>query len=787
MGGLTDADSQVRAAGGDALRALLRVLPLLAQPEADADTGIGDDADGDSEGDGAENPAARSAAAESARLAAKRLAPPGLSGAHAERLRAESWLVLALLDGRSLAASGLASPGLAAASPGPAGLDGARLGAAPSASPLLPLRRYQAEGVAWLRFLRVVGCHGILADEMGLGKTAQALVAIAEARAELVAQVADRALPTAAAVQALPPSLVVCPASLTGHWAAEAFRIFGDSLRVLVVIGPPAKRRALLLEGARDAAVIVVSYQTLRSDIELLRTAPQGTHAAAAGAGAGAASSGAGRWLYAVLDEAHSIANPASVVSLAARRLRASHRLALTGTPVQNRPADLWSLFDWLMPSFLGDARYFHARFGKRVLGARDSGFGTEADLKCKEALSELHATSLPFLLRRRKGEPGVAAELPPKTITDVLLPPSDAQRKLFDAFGASEARAAVERAANAADARAGGGAAGGSARGGEGGVDRGGGGSASTARVHVLGALAHLRRVCNSPRLALDAAAARKGPGNGAACSAAAAAAAAASTESGEAEELLLRSLEQSPKLGALRDLLVDAIGPRAQAAAGVVSTVDSEGGGAHRVLVFAQSLATLDCIETELLWPLLPQVRYARLDGRTPAAQRAALALTFNEDVSIDVLLLTTGVGGLGLCLTGANIVVMYDHDWNPSRDAQAMDRAHRLGQTRPVCVYRLLIAGSLEERVMGLQRFKARVAAALTDENGAASSMRPADVLSLLELEHTHSRPTGTAAARARGGRGGAAGGGLSAVLAELDEQQDNEYDELLDAVG
>ncbi|KAJ1627964.1 P-loop containing nucleoside triphosphate hydrolase protein [Pavlovales sp. CCMP2436] len=159
-------------------------------------------------------------------------------------------------------------------------------------------------------------------------------------------------------------------------------------------------------------------------------------------------------------------------------------------------------------------------------------------------------------------------------------------------------------------------------------------------------------------------------------------------------------------------------------------------------------QSLATLDCIETELLRPLLPQVRYARLDGRTPAAQRAALALAFNEDISIDVLLLTTSVGGLGLCLTGANIVVMYDHDWNPSRDAQSMDRAHRLGQTRPVCVYRLLIAGSLEERVMGLQRFKARVAAALTDEN---------------------------------------AGGLLSAVLAELDEQQDNEYDQLLDAVG
>lgn len=153
------------------------------------------------------------------------------------------------------------------------------------------------------------------------------------------------------------------------------------------------------------------------------------------------------------------------------------------------------------------------------------------------------------------------------------------------------------------------------------------------------------------------------------------------------------------------------------------------------HRVLIFCQLKSMLDLIETSLFAKHLPSVSYMRLDGSTPAHKRHSVVQTFNADPSIDVLLLTTHVGGLGLNLTGADTVIFVEHDWNPMRDLQAMDRAHRLGQKRVVNVYRLITKGTLEEKIMGLQRFKMNIASTVvSQQNADLATMDTENVLDL-----------------------------------------------------
>lgn len=155
------------------------------------------------------------------------------------------------------------------------------------------------------------------------------------------------------------------------------------------------------------------------------------------------------------------------------------------------------------------------------------------------------------------------------------------------------------------------------------------------------------------------------------------------------------------------------------------------------HRVLVFCQLKQMLDIIETDLFKKQMPSVTYMRLDGNTDPTKRHAIVQTFNADPSIDVLLLTTHVGGLGLTLTGADTVVFVEHDWNPMKDLQAMDRAHRLGQKKVVNVYRLITKGTLEEKIMGLQRFKLNIASSvITQQNSGLASMDTDLVLDLFQ---------------------------------------------------
>jgi TATA-binding protein-associated factor len=592
----------------------------------------------------------------------------------------------------------------------------------------LTLRPYQKEGVNWLAFLRRFGLSGALCDDMGLGKTLQATAALAADVAERIASGAPHA-----------PSLVVCPPTLVGHWAEEVAKYLPPShaLRVVCYAGPPGARAALA-PSIPGAHLVVTSYDTVRAD-------------AAALCGVD--------WAYVVLDEGHAIRNPRAKTTLAIKRLRAAHRLLLSGTPIQNDVAELWSLFDFLMPGFLGAEADFRRRYG---------GGGNRAACAVDAlALGALHKQVMPFIMRRMKEE--VLKDLPPKVLTDVFVEPSPLQAHLYAAFEASAGRADAEKAlAGAAE--------------GDGG---GGGGAAAAAAAppkegaaHAFAALQYMRKLCSHPALALASAPAER---RAALARSLGGAAGAADPDS------WLRRTEHAPKLAALAQILRDCgIGADAaddaDAAASVADAVPGSSGGApaaHRVLVFAQLKGLLDLVETELFARTMRgSVSYLRLDGSVEASKRFDVARRFNADPSVDVLLLTTHVGGLGLNLTSADVVVFLEHDWNPQRDLQAMDRAHRLGQTRSVSVYRLLTRHTLEARIMSLQRFKLDVANAVVTADNA--SMDAMDTGALLELFTSDKSAKVGAPAAAPGSDAAAAakakGGGAVAVLAGLEELWD-----------
>lgn len=681
------------------------------------------------------------------------------------------------------------------------------------------LRPYQVSGVAWMAFLRGCGLHGVLADDMGLGKTLQTAVAICCS--------ADEAEKNGAAKK---PSLVVCPTTLVGHWPAEIAKhaAVRGRLRVLAYEGPPAVRAALRPqvdvalgndekkkmtdnEGGNSTSdssesfpdVVVMSYDTLRADADWISK-----H----------------KWRYAVLDEGHAIRNPKSRISVAARRaVVAEHRLILSGTPIQNDVRELWALFSWLMPGFLGRERDFHSRYGRALDDARGAAASSKRSLAASAAallsVADLHKQVMPFILRRTKD--AVLRDLPPKSVQDVVLEPSAAQRALLDAFEQGGSGGGAVAALAQAAAGAGGGDANHLAAPGVAATSASAAASTVSAAAPAFRALFYLRKLCTSPALVLDSL--EKDPGAAAALAGALGLAGKGGGKGGGltsikalASALAAEPTAHAPKLAALRQLLVDC-GIIARGAGGGADDEDGVGGGGgggtagaggggkgemawgHRVLVFAQLRSTLDLVESGVLRPA--GVPFLRLDGGVPAAKRFGVAAAFEADPTVPVLLLTTHVGGLGLNLTAADTVVFLEHDWNPMKDMQAMDRAHRLGQTRPVSVYRLLVKGTLEERVLSLQRFKLDVAAAVVNaDNVSLAAMDTGRLLDSLGGDGGRAAGDGKATARATGdaasaavaavtaatsGGGGAGGKGMKAALVALEElwddaQYQEEYD-------
>jgi len=489
------------------------------------------------------------------------------------------------------------------------------------------LRSYQQEGVNWLHFLNKYNLHGILCDDMGLGKTLQTLCIVASDHYYRAEEFKKTGRPE---VRKL-PSLIVCPPTLSGHWQQE-IKTFAPFLSVTSFVGPPAERRARASQFL-TTDIVVTSYEVCRNDTDLLEKQ---------------------NWNYIVLDEGHLIKNPKAKISLAVKKLGSNHRLILTGTPIQNNVLELWSLFDFLMPGFLGAEKVFLDRFAKPIAASRFSKASSKEQEAGALAIEALHKQVLPFLLRRLKEE--VLDDLPPKILQNYYCDLSDLQRKLFEDFTKRQGKKLTEEA----------------------------GRDDKDAKQHIFQALQYMRKLCNSPALVM--------------------------TPSNKLYEDTQRLLAKSgtsiedpihaPKLTALKDLLVDCgIG---------VEGSDSNDPlyqpiKPHRALIFCQMKEMLDMVQNTVLKRMLPSVSFLRLDGSVEANKRQDIVNTFNKDPSYDCLLLTTSVGGLGLNLTGADTVIFVEHDWNPQRDLQAMDRAHRIGQKKVVNVYRLITRGTLEEKIL------------------------------------------------------------------------------------
>ena len=443
------------------------------------------------------------------------------------------------------------------------------------------LRPYQGVGVNWLAFLRATGLGGILADDMGLGKTVEALCVFSQR------------------------TLVVCPTSVLANWRSELSR-FRPSLRVCAYHGPLRK-----LDDTAD--VTLTTYAILRLDRDELTRK---------------------RWGMAILDEAQAIKNPDSQVARAAYAIEADFRLAMTGTPVENRLDELWSLMHFVNRGLLGGRREF------------DGGFARPIADGVAGAAEALRRRIRPFVLRRRKVE--VAPELPPRTEATLTVTLDDHERAIYEAV-----RAATQTELVAALA-----------------------GSERLDVMKALEALLRLRQAACHPGLL---------PGQKAAT---------------------------SSKLEALLEAL---------------QTAAEDG---HKALVFSQWTSLLDLIEPALVQDGIP---FVRLDGST--RDRAGVVDTFQTDAGPPVMLISLKAGGTGLNLTAADHVFLCDPWWNPAVEDQAADRAHRIGQERPVMIYRLVAAGTVEERILELQARKRAVGDAALGDAAAAASLSREDLLALL----------------------------------------------------
>lgn len=490
------------------------------------------------------------------------------------------------------------------------------------------LRSYQQEGVNWLAFLNKYHLHGILCDDMGLGKTLQTLCIVASDHHNRAEEFAK----TGALDLRRMPSLIVCPPTLSGHWQQE-IKTYAPFLSCTAYVGPPNERNKYR-DQLEKSDIVITSYDICRNDAEVL--APL-------------------NWNYLVLDEGHLIKNPRAKVTMSVKRLLSNHRLILSGTPIQNNVLELWSLFDFLMPGFLGAEKVFLDRFAKPIAASRYAKSSSREQEAGALAIEALHKQVLPFLLRRLKEE--VLDDLPPKILQNYYCDLSDLQKKLFEDFTKKEGKTLAEKASS----------------------------GDKEAKQHIFQALQYMRKLCNSPALVM-----KEGH-----------------KQYEETQRLLarqgtsLRDVVHAPKLTALRDLLVDC-GIGTEPTPGELTTETSYV-SPHRALIFCQMKEMLDMVQTDVLRKLLPSVSFLRLDGSVEANKRQDIVNKFNSDPSIDVLLLTTSVGGLGLNLTGADTVIFVEHDWNPQKDLQAMDRAHRIGQKKVVNVYRLITRGTLEEKIM------------------------------------------------------------------------------------
>lgn len=455
------------------------------------------------------------------------------------------------------------------------------------------LRDYQRDGLSWMTFLNEFNFGGCLADDMGLGKTVQYIAMLLRHRE---------------ANKNLPPTLIVVPRSLIFNWRNECER-FGPHLKVMEYTGMD---RSVLRDDFAKHDIILTTYGMVRRDITTLKDV---------------------EFDYVVLDEAQTIKNPSSQIARASRLLRARHRLALSGTPIENNAGDLWSIFEFLNPGMLG----------------RSTAFRSHVSDPDSPDSRQLVARGLrPFILRRTKSE--VAAELPDRLEETIYCDMADDQRRLYDELRLHYRDSLL------------------------GSIKRDG---IAKSKMHVLEALLRLRQAACHPAL----------------------------LSRGEEEEAYAKLEFLIPHL---KELVAEG----------------------HKSLVFSQFTSMLSIVRQHLDEA---GIEYEYLDGQT--RDRQERVNRFQNDDSCPVFLISLKAGGLGLNLTAADYVFLLDPWWNPAVEAQAIDRAHRVGQTRTVFAYRMICRDTVEEKIAELQKKKRELADAILDGADQKSILKD---LSVEDLE-------------------------------------------------
>lgn len=460
------------------------------------------------------------------------------------------------------------------------------------------VRNYQKKGYRWLRTLESCQFGGILADDMGLGKTLQVIAVLLAARQEGKEGT----------------SLVVAPASLVFNWGEE-IRRFAPELSFALITGTQ-KERQQDIERYREYDVLITSYDLLKRDISFYEGK---------------------EFLYQVIDEAQYIKNHTTAAAKAVKVIKSRVRYALTGTPIENRLSELWSIFDYLMPGFLYGYDAFKKEFETQIVKYEDA-----------DAMARLQKMVTPFILRRLKEH--VLKDLPDKLEKTQYIQFQSEQQTLYDAQ--------VVHMRNTIA-----------------GQD---GEEFQKTKLKILAELTRLRQICCDPSLCFED---YKG---------------------------------DSAKLGACVDLIERAI----------------EGG--HKILLFSQFTSMLEIIRGRLTEN---GISFYTITGETPKEKRLRLVKEFNEN-DTKVFLISLKAGGVGLNLTGADVVIHYDPWWNFAVQNQATDRAHRIGQKNKVTVYKLIARGSIEEKIEQLQETKKNLSEQIIHGDGSGlSAMSREDFLELL----------------------------------------------------
>lgn len=477
------------------------------------------------------------------------------------------------------------------------------------------LRDYQKTGYRWLCTIAQLGFGGILADDMGLGKTLQIITLLEHARLEAISKTVD--LTDTASHTACPPpvSLIVCPSSLVYNWDSE-IEHFAPNLKTLLITGTAQERQELLTHYA-DYDVLITSYDMLKRDIARYDNL---------------------HFHYQIIDEAQYIKNHRTQAARSVCSIHSVTRFALTGTPIENRLSELWSIFEYLMPGFLYPYAYFRSELEQPIVENKD-----------QIAATRLQQLVRPFIMRRLKTD--VLKELPDKLEHAVYAQMTDEQNKLYTA-NTLKLQKDLEQQSDS---------------------------MFKTSKIQILAELTKLRQLCCDPSL------------------------------------IYQNYHGGSAKLDTCIQLIENAMA------------------GGHKILLFSQFTSMLDVIERRLK---AERILYYRLDGSTKSEQRTRLVNAFNEN-KIPVFLISLKAGGTGLNLTGADIVIHYDPWWNATAQNQATDRAHRIGQTHTVTVYKLIARHTIEEKILELQENKKTLSDQILSEKGVtASQLTKEELLQILQ---------------------------------------------------